>query len=421
MQKGIAILDRRLCAAALLLAGLSGLPGCTAEAAPPWDELPLRDVFAADPRALSALEPGVQSALAERSYRNGYEFDMHLRGDGLLSEWLDEADRQLEAEERDALVFAVIEHSGEDVSIRAWNGGSGMDRAGGTLCGAPANVGAFAEHPRERAALRMGRPGGLLFEMAEAAGACTVERVLGWPIGAVAHGGRLYVNASWLVIHSASNQEGISGAPSGETQSPAPAFNLGPPLRAQEFQYNPFNLPHHLDECQDSVKDLCKCANGGSCTHQPASPGDGDANSECTWAASSDTNADALCALALMSVTEVRACVERGGEDCALPVDRNSALVFAADPVCRGYLDTCLWEGRPDPSEDLSCGEKCGCSRGDPQKCDAEEFKSCRMAGQVGENGAPAPWRTLFFLCAPLLYVYSCSRRGNVRRPGRDV
>ena len=189
------------------------LVGC-GDGTPPLDELPLRDTLRADPAVVAALGDSARQRLAARfeaAVTDDAVSDAVAEGPTPANEVrsLDEARGRRAA---DALVMGVI--------------ADGVAR--------PAGVGAGAQTPlpelegevaTNTAALEAraldGAAGARLRALLTASGARRLERVVGWPAGAVAIGETIYVDASWLValapleggVSPDAGDGGISGSP----------------------------------------------------------------------------------------------------------------------------------------------------------------------------------------------------------------
>ncbi len=167
------------------------LVGC-GDGSPPLDELPLRDTLRADPAVVAALDDSARQRLAARFEAAATEDatpDAVAARPTPASEVtsLDEARLRRAA---DALVLGTI--------------GDGVARPLGLSAGAqtpfPQLEGEVATTTAALEARALDGPAGARVRaLLKASGAQRLERVVGWPAGAVAIGETIYVDASWLV------------------------------------------------------------------------------------------------------------------------------------------------------------------------------------------------------------------------------
>jgi hypothetical protein len=185
--------------------------GC-ADGAPPLDELPLRDALRADPAVVAELGDSARQRLAAR-------FDAAAAEQAT-------ADTVVEAKTPAAEIAALDD-------VRARRGadavvivaiGDGVARTVVATAGAadgdplPALEGEVATTTAALEARAMsGAAAAPLRAILEASGARRLERVVGWPAGAVAIGQTIYVNAAWLVALAPGAEIGDSGAPDVQT------------------------------------------------------------------------------------------------------------------------------------------------------------------------------------------------------------
>jgi hypothetical protein len=374
----------------LLFAALPLVTACGPET-PPYNELPLRDALRASPESLAALPEEARSDLARRfaDEHSAAEIEAtpaHADVPSALA-LVRGADEAREAEGRDAVVLGSIEPEGDGFVVQAL-----------ALAGAPAAVidpaslELPAEEPTkalEEAALR-GQAGAVLAEIARRAEAEDLVRVTGWPAGVMVAERTVYVNASWLVAMSALEPS--------EAPAPvlAPALPAGPRgLSPQSIDGNPYDLPLSIEACASGVRDKCACAASSQCIHEPADTTFDDANAECTWVNQEPVNAEALCVLAIMSVFNVAACVEKGSSSCTTPpvTDRQQALDLLLNTECRAHLDACLETGKPADSSSgggSSGGGSCnrGCNNGSCSSCDSPDCNnsSCNNSSCSNSN-----------------------------------
>ncbi len=180
------------------------LVGC-ADGTPPLDELPLRDTLRAEPAVVAALDDSARHRLAARfeaAATDDPTVDLIAAAAAPANE-VTSLDDTRAGRAADALVVGAI--------------GDGVARPLGTslsdktplpqLEGAAATTTAVLE-----ASALAGAAGGRLRALLTASGAQRLERVVGWPAGAIAIGETIYVDASWLVALAP-----VQGGPDGST------------------------------------------------------------------------------------------------------------------------------------------------------------------------------------------------------------
>jgi hypothetical protein len=192
--------------------GLSTLVlfGC-GDGTPPLDELPLRDTLRAEPAVVAALDDSARQRLAARFEAAASE---DATSDAVAASPTPRGEVMLLDETRlrravDALVVGTIgdgvarpsgEGVGDETPLPPLEGEVATSTAGLEARGLSGSAG-----PRLRALLLV-------------SGARRLERVVGWPTGAIAIGETVYVDASWLVA-LAPGETGDGGA----SDSPRPA------------------------------------------------------------------------------------------------------------------------------------------------------------------------------------------------------
>jgi hypothetical protein len=223
--------------------------GC-GEDAPPLDQLPLRDGLRADPAVVASLSAPARVRLAARleAARTGDlagdPVDLADGGPGGLVSRLDGLRERRSAEplvagsvdqrgvvrpltgdlarDRDGPLPPLARSDGSEGP----DGADGPDVANGASRANGAN-GAGAPIDPALSALESraldGEAGRIVRALLDRSGARRLQRVLGWPIGAVAIGDVVYVNASWLVA-LAPPEPADGGADAG-----APATPSSPP------------------------------------------------------------------------------------------------------------------------------------------------------------------------------------------------
>jgi hypothetical protein len=161
----------------------------------PFDELPLRDALRADPAVLAGLSDATRAHLAARfeAARTGDLTVDHFSDQPSAARALviDRMDRVRQARQAQPLLLGVVRDDA------AWPIDGDDDRSGTAipaLDGAPATSTADLE-----ARALAGHAGVELRILMAASGARRLERVVGWPSGAVAIDDTIYVNAAWLV------------------------------------------------------------------------------------------------------------------------------------------------------------------------------------------------------------------------------
>src|SRR6185437_15028805 len=159
---------------------------------PPFDELPLRDALRAEPEAVAALPLASRQTLAARleAARTGEVGTDRVEAvtqPAALVTALDEARVQRSA---DALVVGAV----TDGVARPVSSASPDDAPLPALEGVTATGTAALE-----AGALAGSAGTTLRGLLAASRAARLERVVGWPVGAVAIGDTVYVDAAWLV------------------------------------------------------------------------------------------------------------------------------------------------------------------------------------------------------------------------------
>ncbi|HEY2901319.1 MAG TPA: hypothetical protein VGL59_12135 [Polyangia bacterium] len=147
--------------------------GC-GEAAAPFDELPLRDALRADPAAIAAMPDDARLRLGQRleAARTEGQVEPLLAGS---TDGDGRAHPFVSAVTADGTPWRLQMQTSPEVAAEA-----------------------DAAKMLESQALD-GAAGALVKALLAATGAQTVRRVIGWPIGAVAIGDTVYVNAAWLV------------------------------------------------------------------------------------------------------------------------------------------------------------------------------------------------------------------------------
>ncbi|HSY40263.1 MAG TPA: hypothetical protein VLA79_12065, partial [Polyangia bacterium] len=194
--------------------------GC-GDGTPPLDELPLRDTLRADPAVVAALGDSARQRLAAR-------FEAAVTDDA-TTDAVPLADRPTPASEVTSLDEARLRRAADALVVGTI--GDGVAR--------PVAVGAAAQTPLPQlegevatttAALETraldGAAGARLRALLAVSGAQRLERVVGWPAGAVAIGETIYVDASWLVA-LAPVEGGADGPDAADGGTPGSAASVG--------------------------------------------------------------------------------------------------------------------------------------------------------------------------------------------------
>ena len=179
-------------AGALMLVALTGCDG----AAPPLDELPLRDALRADPAVIATLSDDARQQLAARleAARTGDGTSDPVAGDpdatqpAMLLAQVDAARAQRSG---DALIVGIIASGTARALPNVSSGASAPLPPLEVEATAPALTALESRALQGKAATPVR---GLL----AASGAQHLRRVVGWPTGAVAIGDTVYVGAAWL-------------------------------------------------------------------------------------------------------------------------------------------------------------------------------------------------------------------------------
>jgi hypothetical protein len=197
------------------------LAGCGADP-PPLDELPLRDTLRADPDVIAALSDAARARLASR-----------LEAARAADDGTDEigAAREAPAALVTALDLARERRKAEPLLVGLVGEGVAQPLAAGAVApdGAAPLPSFESASPSHTEALEQraldGGAGASVRALLAASGARRLVRVVGWPIGAVAMGDGVYVNASWLVAQADAAATGPDGgvASAAASDEPRPA------------------------------------------------------------------------------------------------------------------------------------------------------------------------------------------------------
>jgi hypothetical protein len=427
------------------------LVGCGQDA-PPYDDLPLRDALRASPEVVASMSLDTRRELALRLDAAGLEGDdavkLGLPETVTIDTLARVADEAREDEGHDALIVGEIVSQANDFVVRGENipeDALGRAVVGPIfLRGRPGAQTALLED----AALR-GRAGKWLRELSGRTETEKMVRTTGVPFGAWAFDDTLYVNASWLVAMSALEKDVV----------PVPVTMVSAPNKnPQSVDYNPYNLPGTIAECALQVKETCAC--GTSCTHEVTDTSFPTANDECAWVNQDSSHPLALCVLALLSIDDVRACMQSAGAQCsAMPVTTgDDALAFVQNATCMELLDVCLRDGYipkqssggsscndsgssssgssdscsscnndcskcndscsqcndnwSDCNDNCSdCNQNCADSNTNANNCSGGHCNKCSIRPASRQSPLPAPFGTTFWLVAPVAYLLLRGRR----------
>ncbi len=416
--------------------------GCGSDE-PPYDELPLRDALRAAPEVVASLSFETRRDLAQRLDAAGFDQDVTapfaLPEEVTVESLAQVADEAREEQGQDALILAEVLETPIDFVLQVEDiDAESLERSAVgpvMLRGRPsAQTQAF-----EDVALR-GRAGKWLRELSGKTKTKYMVRTTGVPFGAWAREDTLYVNASWLVAMSALEKDG-AGLASGS-------------LMPLSINYNPYNLPDSVAQCTQQVMTTCQC--GTSCTHEVTDPSFANANEECAWVNQDPSHPIALCVLALMSISDVKACMDNGAFDCPFSsvTTGDDSLQFVQNTSCMDRLDECLRNGyiardtgsgsscnnssgsssSGSGNSCRSCNDDCSSCNDDCSSCNdnwsdcnqncTDSQNNCSNTGQNsnscgkcsvkpdgGRSPVPAPWRTTFWLFLPMAYVLLRGRR----------
>jgi hypothetical protein len=208
------------------------------EIAPPLEQLPLRDTLRANPEVVAALDDGTRQRIADRLLlMRGSETAADESLDDLATppqELVARLDRAREQRGQDALLAAFLDDSGVVHSVQGAVNGTVHDATPGIEAPFPPLETGGPPPPTlemESRALA-GRAQGELRALLALSGARHLQRVVGWPIGAIAIGDRVYVSAAWLAaLAPAAPDDG--GADAGSTAAPGGPAPVAGELRSE--------------------------------------------------------------------------------------------------------------------------------------------------------------------------------------------
>jgi hypothetical protein len=370
---------------------LVSLWGC-GEDAPPYESLPLRDALRAAPEVVATLSDEARHELALR-LREAEQVDpetLTFKPEILsLEPLVSSADDVRENTGKDALVFGEILAT-DGHGLLEIHASADFDTENASLIDVQGKANDVAA-PFEEAALR-GQAGKTLRGFVARTHAKSVVRMTGLPVAAVAWNDKVYVNESWLVALSALEDACVVGP------VPEKPIETGaiPGTKPLSVDFNPFDLPGTLNECLVQVQETCACGKTMSCSHVPTDQTFADSNAECTWVNQDAANASAICILALLSLDNVKECVDSASPVCAyMPVrNRDGAVLFATDAHCVSILNSCLKDGEPQAApataSSSSCGDSC-------EYCDGKG-NDCEQCATDCATSAPI-WEACLKIC----------------------
>ncbi len=210
------------CAGWLLL--LLTVVGC-AGAAPPFDELPLRDTLRAEPDVVAALPDDARARLGARFQAAGAgdtSSDAIAVAGATGARLAAEVDGARQARAADALVVGLV-GGGAAQALPA-----GTQARGSSPLPPLEGVPATSTADLEAHALN-GAAGASLRELLAATHAQRLQRVVGWPVAAIALGDTVYVNGAWLVALAPSASVAGGGARCGDAGCDGGALDGGAP------------------------------------------------------------------------------------------------------------------------------------------------------------------------------------------------
>ncbi|MEZ4406256.1 MAG: hypothetical protein R3A52_07265 [Polyangiales bacterium] len=192
--------------------------GCGAES-PPFASMDLRDVLRAEPSALAASAELTTLAQRFETSRTtaGALVTVQAAADATPESVARAVDEARERTGDDALVASRVEGSLALPFTEAVADDARPDEALTVDGEAPSTTASI-----EASALRS-RAGSVVLALRRASGASHVVRVTGWPVGVIAVGDAVYVNAAWLVAMAPMVDAPTSVVPSAPPPSPPSA------------------------------------------------------------------------------------------------------------------------------------------------------------------------------------------------------
>lgn len=319
--------------------------GACAAGTAPFEDLPLRDALSADPEVILGLSGDARRRLAERleeAQRTAAPAeDMEQNPLGTPAAEVRQLDTSREARGQDALVVGLLEPRAEGLAVRPLE----LDKDLPSAASLPSIEGRSAGDTAEIEEKALdGRAGDILAQLVERSGARRLVRVVGWPVGAVARGDAVFVNASYLIALDAL-----------EPADPRPPRRaLSPPMHMRSLRGSPYLLYPSVEACATDVQRRCEgCLVSGACEESPILTDFKSQKSECDFLSQEPTFPLELCALALLSIESVAACVRDKDPRCIAPSGStrkslDGARKFLGNDACRQVLNVCL--GAPKES-----------------------------------------------------------------------
>jgi hypothetical protein len=323
--------------------------GCSGDGSPPYEDLLVRDALRAEPKIVSVVPSTDRRTLADRMERErsaGHPAQRVTLDPRKLSaaEVVTRIDDERAASDADAWVTTLVRSGEGSVEARALIG-----REAGAPNRATALPPIEGEPARPdtrdlEAKALAGRAGDLLADLLEQAHAVRLVRVVQWPVGAVAIGDTVYVNAAWLVAMAALEDDDAGPPPRAARGITGVS---GSELTPTTLRGNPYATFRTLESCVADVTSRCDaCLRDGACDGSATLSDFPDGRTECDFLARDTRRAAQLCALALTSIETIAECVKKDG--CIPPTGATtSTSLAAADPflakdACIRSLNLCL-------------------------------------------------------------------------------
>jgi hypothetical protein len=327
--------------------------GACAAGAAPFEDLPLRDALSADPEVILGLSIDARRRLAERLLEAQQTATpaeaMEQTPLGTPADEVRQLDTSREARGEDALVLGLLEPRAEGLAVRPLE----LDKDFPSAASLPWIEGRSAGETAETEEQALdGRAGEILAQLVERSGARRVVRVVGWPVGAVARGDAVYVNASYLIALDALDP----------TDPRPPRRALSPPMHLRSLRGSPYLLYPSVEACATDVERRCEgCLVSGACDETPILTDFKSQKSECQFLSQEPTFPLELCALALLSIESVAGCVRDKDPRCIAPSGStrkslDGARKFLSNDACRQVLNVCLGAAQESSSSSGSGG-----------------------------------------------------------------
>ena len=366
------------------------LIGC-GEGVPPLDELPLRDALRAEPEVVASLPTAARQRLAARleAARTGDSTSDRLGDDDPAAPAAAPAARVIALDrtrERRLAESLVVGEIAADIARPVLDRPPTGDPA---LPPLPMVEGesAVATASLEARALE-GDAGTSVRTLLGRSGAGHLRRVVGWPVGAIAIGDTVYVNASWLVALAPGDSSGADGGVDGAPPSLHPAAGAAPegsgPIASAANDAGLPSVSNAVAEQASSLRDLnpTAAATGGqgidAGAPSPAPPpSSGGPSFWDACGAGADT-----CGAA--------------GDSCSSTTDDGSSCSSTTDD---GSSDSC--SGTTDDGSSDSCSGTTDDGSADSCSTPPDDGGGC----QVARGGRRSHFGTLLWLLAPLGFL----------------